>query len=585
MCRKFVFLLFGFVILALAGCAFDDHGRGHFSGRGGSLKDTHLDKRAAYKGNSYKGKSRSVARKYPAAKKRKMRVARLQKKVVVNQVPHTKKMDTPKQLSEASNGEKEDEAVNNNAAPKARVTQKTEKVVEEETGKKNAQVTRKFLENDAPITHDNNKNIIVKTDQAEREPKTQSKPAESKKTSTKIALNKERKPLLDSEKEEEKQSVTMHVETQGKRIEKKKKTAALNANIMGEGASAFAVVKVHYATDRNLSGQSAPKKVYGIKRSSISYGTCEVSIPRNHKMGEIEAPSMWRLEFGQNDKKHVVLKSVKRRSKTRFFQDVRSNVKLSLGKNAFIFIHGYNIEFHEAALRTAQIAYDLRFDGAPIFYSWPSRGGYKDYTRDEANVRWTQTNLKRFLKDFISRSDAKNIYLIAHSMGARALTAAVAELVTEMPSARKRIKEVLLAAPDIDAEVFKRDIAPKLVKASRNVTLYASADDKALQLSRTIHGEPRAGDAGENLVVVKGVDTIDATGIDTSLFGHAYFAEVPTIITDMHALIMFGRRPKDRPGLQSVLASEGQYWAFRRNKTIIINGTTVPDDIIREIEH
>ncbi len=53
----------------------------------------------------------------------------------------------------------------------------------------------------------------------------------------------------------------------------------------------------------------------------------------------------------------------------------------------------------------------------------------------------------------------------------------------------------------------------------------------------------------------------------------------------MLALIRHGRRPKDRPGLQSVLASEGQYWAFRRNKTIIINGTTVPDDLTKVIEH
>ncbi len=554
------------------GCAFDDHGRGHFDGRGGSLKDTHLNNKAAYKKASYRRKSRSTAYRPARVKKKRVRVARLQKKTVVNQVPHTRKLDTPAKEKEVV----KTEPVSN---------QKTEQIPDETEKKNNLPQVPEKTVNDTLATANETKKTAVNNSQEERKPEAEPVVENKSRSIRKVEENKKTTELAEVKKEEEKQHLAMHVDRPEKVLKKSDRSSALNADILGEGESAFAVVKVHYATDRNLSGQSSPKKVYGIKRSSISYGTCEISIPRNHKLGEIEAPSIWRLEFSQNSKKHVVLKNVNRRSKTRFFQDVRNNVKLSHGKNAFIFIHGYNIEFHEAALRTAQIAYDLRFDGAPIFYSWPSRGGYKDYTRDEANVRWTQSNLKRFLKDFVTRSDAKNIYLIAHSMGARALTGAVAELVTEMPSVRKRFKEVLLAAPDIDAEVFKRDIAPKLVKAARNVTLYASADDRALQLSRAIHGEPRAGDAGNNLVVVRGIDTIDATGIDTSLFGHTYFAEVPTIITDMLALIRHGRRPKDRPGLQSVLASEGQYWAFRRNKTIIINGTTVPDDLTKVIEH
>ncbi len=559
----------------MAGCAFDDHGRGHFSGRGGSLKDTHLQNKAAYKSASYRRKNRSVSYRPAKIKKKRIRIARLQKKTVVKQVPHTRKLDNVLNTQKSSDKEPSD-------------TVKPEQIQEKDKEKnmqiKEAEQASESESKDTPANSSETRKITLESAQKERKPETNTR-TENNINIEKNTEKQQSPELAEVKKEDKKQLLAMHIDRADKDIKQPAKRTALNADILGEGEKAFAVVKVHYATDRNLSGQSSPRKVYGIKRSSISYGTCEISIPRNHKMGEIEAPSIWRLEFSSSSKKHVVLKNVNRRSKTRFFQDVRNNVKLSHGKNAFIFIHGYNIEFHEAAKRTAQIAYDLRFDGAPIFYSWPSRGGYKDYTRDEANVRWTQSNLKRFLKDFVKRSDAKNIYLIAHSMGARALTGAVAELVTEMPSVRKRFKEVLLAAPDIDAEVFKRDIAPKLVKAARNVTLYASADDRALQWSRAIHGEPRAGDAGNNLVVVKGVDTIDATGIDTSLFGHAYFAEVPTIITDMLALIRYGRRPKDRPGLQPVLASGGQYWAFRKNKTIIINGTTVPDDVTRTMEH
>ena len=37
--------------------------------------------------------------------------------------------------------------------------------------------------------------------------------------------------------------------------------------------------------------------------------------------------------------------------------------------------------------RTAQIAYDLKFEGAPIVYSWPSQEGLLSYTVDENERR------------------------------------------------------------------------------------------------------------------------------------------------------------------------------------------------------
>ena len=59
----------------------------------------------------------------------------------------------------------------------------------------------------------------------------------------------------------------------------------------------------------------------------------------------------------------------------------------------------------------------------------PSQGTTLGYTVDENNIQWTQVNLKKFIKDFADQSQAENIYLVAHSMGNRALTVAVKELV------------------------------------------------------------------------------------------------------------------------------------------------------------
>jgi esterase/lipase superfamily enzyme len=56
----------------------------------------------------------------------------------------------------------------------------------------------------------------------------------------------------------------------------------------------YGVVQVFYATDRKPSGSKEPNKMYGGERledESLLLGTVEVSIPRDHKMAEIERPS------------------------------------------------------------------------------------------------------------------------------------------------------------------------------------------------------------------------------------------------------------------------------------------------------
>lgn len=326
----------------------------------------------------------------------------------------------------------------------------------------------------------------------------------------------------------------------------------------------YVVVRTFFASDRNLTGKTKPDEMFGVGRSSLTYGTCEVSIPRDHRMGELEHPSIWRLEFREDPTKHVVLLSTAISSKDQFFADVAARIRQFKRSSAFLFVHGYNVTFEDAARRTAQISYDLAFEGAPVFYSWPSKGTIPAYTVDEQTIEWAQANLRGFLEDFFTRSDAQSVYLIAHSMGNRALTRAVASLLTDKPALRNRLKEVILTAPDIDADVFKRDIAPALTETGRPVTLYASSEDLALVASKKVHGYPRAGDSGQGLVVVAGIETIDATVTDSGLVGHSYFAETRSVLSDMFYLIRNGQRADQRFGLRGIDTQVGRYWEFKR---------------------
>jgi len=326
----------------------------------------------------------------------------------------------------------------------------------------------------------------------------------------------------------------------------------------------YAIVRTFYVTDRNLTGNKKPGNMFGVKRSpTLTYGVCEVSMPHDRQMGTLPSPSIWKFEFRQDPEKHVILLSTVISSKDQFFADIADRVRTSAQNSAFLFIHGYNVTFEDAARRTAQISYDIGFQGAPVFYSWPSQGKTLEYTFDEQNIEWAQANIKSFLDDFFTRSEAQNIYLIAHSMGNRALTRSVAELLAEKPNLRERLKEVILTAPDIDAAVFKQQIAPALTSTGRPVTLYASSKDMALGLSQMEHGGyPRAGDSGDEIVVVPGIETIDASNVDASLVGHSYWADNRSVISDIFYLIRDSKRANQRFGLRAKDIPAGRYWEF-----------------------
>lgn len=324
------------------------------------------------------------------------------------------------------------------------------------------------------------------------------------------------------------------------------------------------LMPVFFATDRKRTDSADPTQRFGTERGDMSYGMCSVSIPRDHKMGALESPSWWQLEFRPDPEEHVVLLSVTPMPGDQLFQALAAKIAATGTKSAFVFVHGYNVTFEDAARRTAQMAYDLNFDGAPIFYSWPSQARVMGYTHDEQNVEWTQPHLQNFLQDVVARSEAQNVYLVAHSMGNRVLTRAFAQLVTDKPDLAARVKELILTAPDIDADVFKTQIAPKLVQLGTPVTLYASAGDEALKVSREIHGAPRAGDAGSGIIILAGMETIDASLVDTSMVGHSYYAENKSVIADIFYVLKERRRAQDRFGLKEIVTPQGRYWTFKQ---------------------
>jgi esterase/lipase superfamily enzyme len=307
------------------------------------------------------------------------------------------------------------------------------------------------------------------------------------------------------------------------------------------------------------------ERMYGADRGDVELGVCEVSIPKDHRVGELECPTVLRLEFREDPERHVMLQAVHPEPVDQFYADLRASIARTTGKQVFVFVHGYNVGFQDAVRRTAQISYDLKFEGVAIAYSWPSQEGLFSYTVDETNVDWTVPHLKDFLQGIAERSGAKSVYLVAHSMGNRALASALREMVMEQKADCPKFTEVVLTAPDIDADKFRRDLAPAIVSVAGRVTLYASSNDEALIASRKVHGYRRAGESGDAMVVVSGVDTVDVSDIDTSFIGHSYYGSNSTVLADLFELIRDSKPPDERKWLQAMQLGTLKYWKFLRS--------------------
>jgi len=208
----------------------------------------------------------------------------------------------------------------------------------------------------------------------------------------------------------------------------------------------------------------------------------------------------------------------------------------STKKSALIFIHGYCNSFDDAAIRTAQIVYDLDFQGVAAFYSWPSTGTELGYWQDEENVRESTKQIATFLYEFVNKSGVDAVHLIAHSMGNRALIMALEEISNQVKNqifSPIRFDEIVLAAPDFDEETFQQ-LQEHYHRLGKRSTLYVSRNDRALQISARLHDNKRV---GLSIKPWAGFDVVDVGKVDLSTIGHSYIADCIPVIEDLNGVI------------------------------------------------
>jgi esterase/lipase superfamily enzyme len=226
----------------------------------------------------------------------------------------------------------------------------------------------------------------------------------------------------------------------------------------------------------------------------------------------------------------------------------------SSGREAALFVHGFNTNFAEGVYRQAQLSHDHDVAGPSIHFAWPSAAITADYAYDRESALFSRDGLEAAI-EALARANVASYNLVAHSMGAFLLMETLRGMAREGNPALAKLNAVVLISPDIDIDVFRRQARPVI---ARGIPIFAivSTRDRALLVSAFIRGETRRvgsiaspeelGDVAVTVIDVSNVDSADS-------LGHFAVATSPALISLFRGLRAQGVDVFGRPESTNII--------------------------------
>lgn len=276
----------------------------------------------------------------------------------------------------------------------------------------------------------------------------------------------------------------------------------------------------------------------GDRGDGVSFSNIVVSIPRERPVGTIQLPH----SVPGNPATDFVATSATPVARA----DLGKWFRMAGGRKrrVFAFVHGFNTPFDRVVFRFAQLTHDADAEAAPVLFSWPSRGGLLDYRRDFDNASYSRSDLAYLLRVAADSPSVGEIVILAHSMGGWPAMEAIRQLGLGRRGVPRKITNLILASPDLDVGVFRRQVEDMGPLRPR-ITLFVSRNDRALQLSRFIaRGATRLGgidptrdEYQRQLAGLSGVTVLDLSAISAGdRINHDLYAASP------HAVRLIGDR-------------------------------------------
>lgn len=275
-------------------------------------------------------------------------------------------------------------------------------------------------------------------------------------------------------------------------------------------------------------------EMFNGERAPLSFADLAVSIPPDaiRQIGDIQWPKQ---VPGDPDKEFVTLRAdhlTIDQVKARFADRISAH-----GGRVIVFVHGYNTKFEEAVYRLAQIIHDSGSPHLPVLYTWPSRAKLLSYGYDRESANYSRDGLEAVLWALQRNPKVKEIAILAHSMGNWVTLEALRQMAIRSGAVAPKIQSVMLAAPDVDIDVFRRQIIA-IGDKRPPFALFTSQNDVALSFSsRVWQSSARLGAINPNIEPFKSelardrIFAVDLTGVKSDdPLNHGTFAQSPDIV-------------------------------------------------------
>ncbi len=305
-----------------------------------------------------------------------------------------------------------------------------------------------------------------------------------------------------------------------------------NLVVVSASAPGASAVDMLVATTRSDNPVAPGVMFNGERAHGLAFADIVVSIPPDaaRKVGDVQWPSSI-----PGDPAHdFVTLRADRLDLKQAVAAFDERLRKGSSRHVLLFVHGYNTRFEEAVYRFAQIAHDSGAPVVPVLFTWPSRGKLFAYAYDRESATYSRDALEAVLQAMVNDKNVGSISVLAHSMGNFVAVEALRQMAIRNRSLSPKITDIMLASPDIDVDVFRREIAEiDASDKSPSVTLFVSQDDHALALSGQLAGgEPRLGaidptaEPYSTILKKARVHVIDLTNIKSDDFiNHGKFAQ------------------------------------------------------------
>lgn len=288
--------------------------------------------------------------------------------------------------------------------------------------------------------------------------------------------------------------------------------------------------EIFVATTRRQSIDQ-PRTVYGGDRSAnVAYASVDITVPRIHETGRIERA---KGRAPADPAKHFTARSVSfYKEPEQFARAIDASIVENKDRRVLVFVHGFNNGFDDGVYRITQIVNDAQYSGTPVLFSWASSARTTGYLYDKESANAARDDLEATLR-MLAKSKATSIDILAHSMGTWVTMETLRQLAIRGDrDLGGKLGNVVLASPDIDVDVFKKQML-RYGTPKRPFVVLLSDDDRALQLSTFISGDkPRVGDYADAADLASyGVIVADLTQARSGdRLNHAKFADNPFLV-------------------------------------------------------